>query len=445
MKISRIFIVSLVLLVITGSVFAIHLASWKYRADVTIESGSQQYCALMLTPEVYHAAGNNLADILLISPSGEQIPYVLAKEQNITSRVKYDPSIINRSTDSAGNAVVTLDFSSQTIKDTIEVETSGNNFRRAVKIEGSNDNVQFFTMVNKAYVFAVGGGQQQRFSKIDLPGNDYRYLRITVSPMAGEEEQLTINEATAFKVERKIAQCQPVEMLQTEHIEDEKTSSSIYVYDLQHCKLPITEFEMVTEDTPFHRCVVVEGRDAATRKIQIDSEDNRQRFSEVEAAWNTVTCGTIYRYTDSAGQRHESLAVPVPAGASYRYLKITIKNYDDKVIAITSASAKMIPHRIIFPAPAAETVKLYVGCESAPRPVYDLARRLANPLQVPSKTAAISKLGENPLFGKLGKDKIPWTERHKLLLPVILFVVVLVLAGFIFKSLKAIKNNPGQD
>jgi hypothetical protein len=445
MTISRKFITPLVLLVTASNVFAINLAQWKYQSDVTIESGPQEYCVLTLTPEVYNAAGNNLADIRFISPNGEQISYVIAKEQDITNRENYNPAIINHSTDSAGNAVITLDFGGQTIKNTIDVKTSGNNFRRAVKVEGSNDNVQFFTVVNKAYLFAVDNNRQHRFDRIDLPSNDYRYLRITVSPMAGEEEQLTINAATAFRVDRKIAQRQSVEMLQTEHREDEKTSSSIYVYDLHYCNLPIMEIEMDIEDASFHRYVVIEGRDAATRKIIINGEDNRQRFSEVEADWNMVTCGTIYRYTDSAGQRHERLAVPVPADAAYRYLKIVIRNYDDKAIMIKSALAKMIPHKVVFPAPAAGTVKLYVGCESAASPIYDLARRLTNPLQVSAKTAAISTLGDNPLFGKPGKGKIPWTEQHKILLPAILAVVVLVLASFIFKSLKSIKSNSGQD
>jgi hypothetical protein len=339
--------------------------------------------------------------------------------------------------------MVTLDFGKQVVKNRVEVETGGNNFRRAVKIEGSNDNVEFFTIVEQAYVFAVD--YRTRFEQVDLPANDYRYLRITVEPMATEEKSPVINKVRAFKVEEKFAQRQPVQMLQLEHSEDEKSKSSIYVYDLAYRHLPVSEIELGVADNAFYRYVTVDGRDAATRKVKIDSEDNRQRFREVEVEWKRIISGTIYRYPDADGQNREKLILRIPSGRRiYRYLKIAVRNYDDKPLTVNSASARMIADSIVFTAQDNVAPILYVGAPSASKPQYDLARRLTHPLQVKARTAKLSNIIDNPLFGQVEEKPVPWTEKHKILLWIIMGAVVVVLGGFILKSFKSIQTKEAQ-
>jgi len=420
----------------------IDLTKWQYVADVNIGNTTSEYHALTVTPEIYNVAGTDLTDIRLIDNAGNQIPYLLVRDEDHTETVKYNPTILNRSTDAAGNILVTLDFGGQTIKNSIEVETSGDNFRRAVKVEGSNDNVQFFTIVDRAYIFAVSDKNRHRFSGIDLPSNDYRYIRIAVSPMSAEDSKLTINEVRASKIEKLPAFKRPLAMLQTEHSEDANTRSSIYVYDLKWLHLPVVEIELSTNDESFYRCVSIQGRNAATQKVKIDSEDNRQRFTEVEVPWNTVATDTIYRYTAPDGRKRERLALPIGSGPSYRYLKVIISNYDDQPITVASASAKIVPHKIIFSSSTDKSAKLYVGCASALRPNYDLSRRVPDGANVKAEPAMIAALVDNPLFAKT-QQKLPWTEQHKVLLLAVLAVAVVVLGVFMLKSFKTIQKQDG--
>jgi len=439
---SKILVVVILLVGMASYVFALDLAKWKYKAQVTVEEGTGPYCRLTLTPDIYDTARIDLADIRLLD-ANDQIPYVLTKPKDITDRLKYSPALINRSTNEDGAAMVTLDFGSQIVKNQIEVDTGGNNFRRAVKIEGSNDNVEFFTVVDTAYVFAVD--HRTRFEEIDLPANDYRYLRITVEPMATEEKSPVINAVRAFKHESKPAQRQPVKMVQIEHSEDEKNKSSIYVYDLAYRHLPVSEIELDVADNAFYRYVTIQGRDEATRKVKIDSEDNRQRFREVEVVWKGIVSGTIYRYPEASGKKREKLVLNVPSGRRiYRYLKIVVSNYDDKPLVINSTSAKMIADNIVFPMQDDIAPTLYVGSPSAGRPRYDLAQRLNNPLQVKARTANIGAVINNPLFGQVEAKPLAWTEKHKVLLWIIMGAVVVVLAGFIFKSFKSIQTKEAQ-
>jgi hypothetical protein len=165
-------LVSVAVILLTGminNVFALDLTQWEYQAAVTVEDGTGQYCKLTLTPDIYNAARGDLGDVRLIDTDDEQIPYVLAKPKDVTKSQNYRPEVINRSTGAGKAAMITLDFGEQVIKNSIEVETGGNNFRRAVKVEGSNDNIEFVTLVENAYVFAVSF--DRRFEQIDLPQN----------------------------------------------------------------------------------------------------------------------------------------------------------------------------------------------------------------------------------------------------------------------------------
>jgi len=427
-----------------NSVFAFDAVEWKYRAEVTIEDGTSDYCGLILTPDIYNAARLDLGDIRLVDSHGEEVPYVLARPKDTTESPRYKPAIINRSTNAENAAMVTLDFRKKVMKNSIEVATRGNNFRRTVRVEGSNDNIEFFTLVEQAYVFAIS--HDRRFEQVDLPANDYRYLRITVEPMAAEEKSPVIDEAKAFKIEKKFAERQLVGMLHIEHSEDEESNSSIYVYDLGYCRLPISEIELDVADDAFYRYVTLEGRDAATQKVKIDSEDNRQRFREVEVRWGRIINGTIYRYTEVNGQKREKVVLRVPPSRRcYRYLRITIKNYDDKPLMIRSVSAKMVAHEVIFAAGDNGVLALYVGSASARSPRYDLARRLSDPLQVEARIAKLSAITDNPLFGHAEQKPVPWTERHQVVLLIIMVAVALVPAGFIFKSFKSIQSERVQE
>jgi hypothetical protein len=438
---TRILVPALALLLagIVSSVFALELAEWKYRAEVTIEDGTGEYCKLKLTPDIYDAARPDLGDIRLVDAHGEQVPYVLVQPKDTTDERKYELALINRSTSADRAAMVTLDFEKKVLKNSIEVMTRGNNFRRAVKVEGSNDNIEFFTLVERAYIFAVA--YDRRFEQVDLPKNDYRYLRITVWPMATEERSPVIDEIRAFKIEQSLAERYPVEMALIEHSEDEKSSSSIYVYDLAYRRLPLSEIEFDIADDSFYRYVTVEGRDAQTREVRVYSEDNRQRTRTVEVKWERIISSTIYRYTEANGQKRERLVLRTPSGRrAHRYLRITIRNYDDRPVVVKSASAKMIAHKIVFTNMDNVAPTLYVGSESARTPRYDLGHRLSNPLQVKAKAAKLSGIIDNPLFGQVEAKPLAWTEKHKVLLLIIMVMMVLVLGGFILKSFKSIQS-----
>ncbi len=442
MKKLILYITIILFVAITSNALAIDLTKWKYCSEIIFDDQKGGYTEVDITPEVYDAAKLDLSDIRIIDSDNQQVPYLLAKPKDITKKQKYTPNVINRSTDNKNSSLATLDFGRQIIKNSIEVETGGSNFRRAVKVEGSNDNITFFTLIEQAFVFAIDNKEKSRFNNIDLPTNDYRYLRITVEPMAAEQESPVIKEVRVFKCEKKLAERAPVEMLYVNHTEEEKKNLSIYEYDLTFRNLPISDIQLSIADESFYRHITVEGRNASTRKVKIDSEDNRERFREVEESWKSITSDTIYRYTSAEGKQHEKTALSIPSGKQvYRYLKITVTNYDDRPLKLETVSAKMVTHLIVLDAGGNLEARLYVGSESARRPKYDITYKWHNLSEVQETLATLGPITENPLYGKVEQKPQPWTEKHKILLLIIMAVVVLALGGFILKSFKSIQSN----
>ena len=126
-------------------------------------------------------------------------------------------------------------------------------------------------------------------------------------------------------------------------------------------------------------------------------------------------------------------------GPVFKYLKITISNYDDKPLELETAQAKMIVHQLVFSSEDSKVV-LYTGSESASKPIYDLKHRLSKPEK--ATFVNLGSVSENPLFGKIEKKAVPWTKKHKTMLFVIMIAAVIVLGGFIFNSFKSIKQTP---
>ena len=421
---------------------AMDLTRWKYCSEITLEDTTAGYCRMDITPPIYDAARPDLSDLRIVDAAGQQVPYVLVVPRDTSHKQGYFPTVLNRVKGAQNSSLVTLDFGRQTVKNSIEVNTGGRNFRRAVTVEGSNDNVAFFTLVEPAFVFAIDSRDEFRFNTLDLPMNDYRYLRITVFPMADETDSPVIEDVQVFHCVHKPAARTPIEMVCTNQTEDAKNNVSVYEYDLGFCNLPINAMSLSPAADSFYRVVTIEGRNALKRQVEIRSEDNRQRFREIDEPWHSVTGGTIYRYLLPDGKTKENLTLPLRFGApSYRYLKVTIKNYDDRPLVLASASAEMTAHKIVFPAAEdSSNLALYAGSDSASAPRYDISYKLANPLEVSALSGTFGPVAENPLFGKAAPKPAPWTEQHKTLLMGVMIIVVLVLGGFILKSFKSISH-----
>jgi hypothetical protein len=416
----------------------IDVTKWRYVCPIDCNGAMGGYCSAEVTPEIYDCARGDLADIRIVGKNGQQVPYLILRSQDINGREKFTPAVLNSVTAGDKSAKITLDFGSQQMKNSIEVSTLGSNFRRAVKVEGSNDNIEFFTLVEHAFVFAIYGHRDvSRFETIDLPANDYRYLRVTVYRMAEENKPPIINNVSVYKDEKKPAPRIEAPMRLLNYRNDDVNGLSVYEYDLESRNLPVVAFEFLFADEFFYRYMMIEGRDAIERKVKIYGEDNRERFKIEEEPWSSLAGGTVYRYVSADGKICENRTVSI--WRAYRYLRVTIRNYDDKPLTVQSAMCEMIPHRVIFDFSGGGDLALYCGNPSAAKPQYDINYKVGDATAVKTTDVKLGALAENSFFSKTAQKPVAWTEKHKMLLTIILGAVVLILGVFMFKSFRDIK------
>lgn len=433
----RILTCGLMVLVSTSYARGQDWSQWRFRAPLELTGGPKEYGEITLTPPVYGCCRGNLSDIRLVGADGAQIPYLRYRDQDKISREQFEPAILHRSSTPEGAANITVDFGANVIKNMIAVDTDGYIFRRAVKVEGSHDNERFYLITSHAYIFAVAyrDGVQQ-FNHVTLPRNDFRYLRITVMPESTATRPVEIEAVTISYTERTPAPQAPVELLQIEHQEDTQNQSSIFVYDLQFDNIPLSTLQFDVADEAFYRYVTVEGRDRATRQVEIIGEDTRARYREEEVPWRHLASEAIFFYTTENNEKLESRQVDLSLQVNTRYLKLTVKNYDDKPLTVRSVRGRMRPDVLVFPRAGAGPFYLYMGNENISAPKYDLALRVPHPENIECDTATIGPIEANPLWGEQ-EPVIPWTEKNKTLVLALLGLLVLILGLIIGKSMKS--------
>ena len=147
-----------------SNVLAFDPAQYQHSVPITLDGPSGQFAKVQITPQIYSIAKPDLSDIRIVDNEITQIPYLRYKPEDIRARQEYSPTVINRSTDELNQSLVTLDFGSKVLKNAIEVETVGQNFRRPVKVQGSNNNTQFFSNAKVKYI--VTRRSLERFKRL---------------------------------------------------------------------------------------------------------------------------------------------------------------------------------------------------------------------------------------------------------------------------------------
>ncbi|MFI4910404.1 MAG: DUF3999 family protein [Sedimentisphaeraceae bacterium JB056] len=412
---------------------------WKYRCGISVEDSSKKFAQFDITPEIYDKSQKHLNDLRLINSDNQQVPYALISPWKHTQKNIYQPDIINRATNDENCSFVTLDLGERKIKNYIEVDTLGSNFRREVKIEGSNNNTDFLTIVEQAFVFSVEKKYVSEFSGINMPPNDYKYLRVTVFPMEGDIKNPEIKEIRIYKCEKDITDPLTIEPELNRTFENEKEKTTVYTYDLGHKNLPIDTITFNVKDDSFYRYVEIEARNDITQIVELDGEDNKILYKEIEANWIRTGSAAIYRY-DSETDKTENLKIKLsPESAKYRYLRITVRNYDDLPLIIKGVSVQIIPEKVIFETNTAVSTMLYTGAEKISRPHYDLEKQISNSGKLDAAVAKLSVLEENPEF-VAEADIVPWSENFKNVPMIIIIILVAILGYIIVKSFEKIKK-----
>jgi hypothetical protein len=390
------------------------------RFERPIEISGPGRVAVRLDERVYEAARADLGDLRVVDERGGLVPFLIDRGQAARPySLDLRPTIRNRAWLADGSAVAVLDFGGRVAKGRLSLALSGQNFRRRVAVEGSDEQGSWKLIVDEAWVFAVPAREPARYETLDLPENDFPLLRVTVHPGPDERERIAIVDAGVPAAGRPPLREDVLKPRWT-RAEDAKDAETWLVLELGARHQPFHAIELDVADARFFREALVEAR--------------RERSGSGAPAldWLELGRGAIYRL-EHEGRLRECLRVPV-CGRE-RVLRVRLRNRDDRPLPIRGVSVRVPIERLVFEAAPGRRHALRYGSPDLPAPAFDLERTVGD-VAAWAAAAREGGLGQEQVAHPSEGPRVPWSERHPALLWAGLVAVVAALGALTYRALR---------
>lgn len=378
--------------------------------------------AVVLDREVYEGARPDLADLRIVDDTGASVPYLLDVDSPRDAAETRRPEILNRGFVRGRSVTVTLDFGGRLRKHELGLSLSGENFRRRVMVEGSDDGRRWDVLTDTAYVFAVPPPNPARYETLTLPENDQPRLRVTVFSGADDPARIDVQDVFVRVGSRERREVST--RLTPTVTQDEAARETLLTLDLGARHQPFHALTLDAADPQFFRGLVVEARR--------EPAPPRRGQSPAPISWVSLGEGAIYRYA-ADGRTRENLRVAV--SGRERVLRVRIRNRDDRPLTVRGAAVVVPRERLVFEAAPGRRYRLTYGSAVAAAPQYDLARTVAD-VESWSAVAREARLGVATRRTSPG-PRVPWTERHPRLIWVGLLAIVAILGLVTWRALRS--------
>lgn len=381
--------------------------------------------AVLLDAPVYESARLDLADVRVIDEEGRDVPSLLRRYVPAPRPEPWQPPLLNRSDVPGESTRATMDLAAREPKRALELELSGDNFRRRVRVEASDDGQSWRILTDDAWVFAVPGPPAARFETVRFPVNDQRHLRVTVYYGEGETGRVRLRAARVVPVPAARWSERWVEPRAT-RAEDAEARETRVVLELGARFMPFSGIAIDVADERFFRRAVVEAR----REPLPAGGARGQR----PLRWIELGSGDVHRQRDPDGRLvSEKLRIDVSGRA--RVLRLVVQNRDDPPLRIPRVRVAVPEERLVFVAEEGRRYRLRWG-EHGLRPrEWDLGRSIAD-VEAWAEAAPVASLGLPVPVGTAEPEPIPWSERHPDLMLLVLGLVVAGLGALTWKALR---------
>ncbi len=410
-------------------------ARWEYYVPVPIpaaampipdappNAGGPALVDFILGPSVFPHARLDLGDLRLYDVAGQPVPYALRYLRPKSERDRVPTEEFNRSEPKDGPTELTLDLNGDDIEhNEIEIVTSGENFRRAVEAEGSDDGKLWRRLARGYLIRFAHDDQKINLQSISYPTSRFRYVRVRVSPdparldSDGGKDEFT----TEVHVLRHVDVPGETLMLTgtlgpREPVRTYGAPGSAWIIELGGQRVPCDRIEVDVADAEFARDIQIEYE-------LLDEIRSRVVFSSV-----TLTGESLWQRR--AGEPKKPMVVLFSEVQTSR-LKLRVTDYRNPPLTIRTVKFGVPARQVVFARPPSDKgeLRLYFGNPGAEPPNYDFARNLPAKLPSPPVRVPLGEAQRNPDFVPPPQ---PFTEQFPWLIYVVLSSVTVVLSTVI--------------
>jgi hypothetical protein len=403
-----------------------------FRYERPVENAPQhagQTC-LALDSAVFAHAAPQLADLRLYR-GGTETPYVLQTAAPVVAAPQQiAPLNLGRR---GGETVFDAAMPEGSYSD-LQLGVTGRDFIASVSVSGSQSQSSAQTKLGSYTIFDLSRQRLGRSTVLHLPQSDFRFLHFRI---AGP---LLPDSVAGLSIERRpVGEAKYLTVAESSRVESSRL--------VEQGRASVIEFA-VPRNVPVDRITFVPGaeppsfsRDVEVRVAPIPppatAADDAAEPPQTAASFGNLL--RVHRAENGHRIDEEQLSVEAPWQAASAPFDtpakwtIKIENGDDAAIQLASVRLEMLERNLCFEAAGGAVYTLYYGDSALAMPHYDYAA-----LFMPESHAAQGKPGPetlNPVY-QPRPDERPFTERHPVLLWVALALVIALLAGVAFRSVK---------
>lgn len=385
-----------------------------YRYKRELKGINTTWHSLALPNEVFKNAQRGFADLRIFGVKGKdtvEVPYILEQSADQITDRETPFNIINQSSNASG-FFYTFQPSAATSINQIKLSFKQENFDWKVKLEGSNDNKEWFTVLNNYRILSIkNSNTDYKFTQLDFATAKYSYFRLAIK--ANEQPQL--NTAKILKADTLKGVYNDITYKSYQLLNDAKNKQSI---------IDVT----LATPTPL-----------SYLKINAQSNFDFYRAFKIEYATDSFKTdkGIQYNYAPLFDGTISSLETPEFNFAStfINRLKITVENNDNQPLRLTSIALKGPIYELVGRFDDATLdYSLYYGNKEVNAPVYEL-KKIENKIPIQITSLSVGTEQNNPAF-TLEKVTAPLFE-NKFWLWGLIGLIVALLGFFSYKMLKS--------
>ncbi len=326
---------------------------WQHRQAVKVATPGLTKIALPAA--TFDAAQPDLADLRVIDPNGQEVPWLL-QDFVIDFNLIHGPATFSprsfRSSPNGDTTQLVIETGSTERLEAIDLETAVPFFLKAAHVEISTDGTEWKSLGATVPLFRQFGAEQLRLS---LDREKAAFVRATLDDFRSRKIDFTGAKLSAIQNQIEPPPLVPLGAQITRR--DEFANETVLTVTLDGRHVPLAAIGLDAKDQLFMRRVTV-----GIREVQ-----------GAVSAERIIGAGTIYRVALDGAPARAQLELPLAFNPPTRELLVHIHNGDSPPLTLDGVSAKQHPLNLLFLAPSAGVYSLLSGNPQAAAPHYDLA------------------------------------------------------------------------
>ena len=414
-------------------------SNFRYSANLNEETKKGGVYRIILPAEILKRCERSCRDLRIFDQENRQIPFVILDNRIPPKKtIRYPLEVVSYD-DQATRTKIVLKRSNPTDPVTrLEMDSLDRDFNKAVTISGSTDMKNWKTLGHEA-IYDFSSRVNLRKMHLALGKNTYPYFQLVIEE--GKETRHLQKIQLKFDGMDFSASTYAKKKLQVSRflVLDDTEGHGKVIYDelkllpsvstdttkrvteiLFNSVLPFSTLEFVIDNPYYYRPLKLYGANT----------DRKQDFVLIKQ--DSVYSFPVSNQTEI--KKHIDVSMP----QEYRSYKIVIENDSNPPLRIESILLRWVQKQLFFIGlDDHQGYRLFWGSPTIEESSYDIAKliRVDNWFNQPARVVPISSIAQNTDY-KLFKEKDAKTVVEKNILAIVIILVVIVLAFFLFQLWK---------